>query len=142
MHEIEDLLVDPKTGKYYWRHERPPIWYCAHTLGPLLTLMDDRIVEACGMPRGLPQVPRAEDHRGFLDIEVGLFQTQKGAIDQDPAQPGGAPAPHMVCYSLYGTKGYIETGREGGWGDTQGRAFFEDEMTKEQGSQPIECPTV
>ena len=48
----------------------------------------------------------------------------------------------MIFYSLYGTKGFVETGREGGWGGTTGRYFYEDEMTKEEGSQTIDCPTV
>ncbi|GAH05687.1 unnamed protein product, partial [marine sediment metagenome] len=37
IHEIVNLLVDEKTAKTFWRYERPPIWYCAHCLGPLLT---------------------------------------------------------------------------------------------------------
>jgi predicted dehydrogenase len=45
VHEIIDLLVNEQTGQYYWRHERPPIWYCAHTLGPILMLMDDRVAK-------------------------------------------------------------------------------------------------
>jgi len=52
VHEIEDLPVDRATGAYHWRHERPPIWYCAQCLGPLLMLMDDRIVQACGSHGG------------------------------------------------------------------------------------------
>ena len=27
---------------------------------------------------------------GYLDMEVGLFQTEKGATVKNPAQPGGA----------------------------------------------------
>ena len=59
LHEIQNLLVDPETGERYWRSRRAPIWYCAHTLGPLLTLMDDRIVKATGAHAEPAHVPRA-----------------------------------------------------------------------------------
>ena len=59
IHEITEILEDPKTGEFYWRADRPPIWYCAHTLGPLLTLMDDRVVRATGLSAGLPPLPGA-----------------------------------------------------------------------------------
>ena len=52
VHEIADLLRDPDSGTPKWRLPRAPIWYCAHTLGPVLTLMDDRIVKATGASAG------------------------------------------------------------------------------------------
>jgi predicted dehydrogenase len=115
IHEIIDLLVDEKTGRFYWRHERPPIWYCAHTLGPVLMLMNDRIVRACGLTTGFNKMPRYSDHPGFLDIEVGLFQTQKGAIVKI-LRSQVASRPHMVWYSLYGTDGHLENQRDRGEG--------------------------
>lgn len=140
LHEIAHLLVDPETGKRYWRSRRAPIWYCAHTLGPLLTLMDDRIVKATGAHAGRHTFP--EESIAFLDMEVGLFKTQKGAVIKILRSQVANRHPEMIFYSLYGTKGFVETGREGGWGTTTGRAFFADEMTKEQGSQAIDCPPV
>lgn len=110
IHEIIDLLVDAKTGQYFWRHERPPIWYCAHTLGPLLTLMDDRIVKACGLTTGFNKMPDYKDHLGFLDFEIGLFKTQKGSVIKI-LRSQVAARPHMVWYSLYGTNGHVENGR-------------------------------
>jgi len=110
IHEIIDLLVDAKTGQYFWRHERPPIWYCAHTLGPLLTLMDDRIVKACGLTTGFNKMPAYKDHPGFLDFEIGIFKTLKGAVIKI-LRSQVAARPHMVWYSLYGTNGHLENGR-------------------------------
>lgn len=115
IHNIVDLLVDKKTGKFYWRHERPPIWYCAHTLGPLLMLMKDRIVKACGLTTGFKKYPEYSEHPGFLDFEVGLFITEKGSVvkilrSQVPASP------HFVWYCLYGTKGHLENKRAKGEG--------------------------
>jgi predicted dehydrogenase len=140
LHEIQRLLVDPETGKRYWRSRRAPIWYCAHTLGPLLTLMDDRIVKATGAHAERHMFP--QESIAFLDMEVGLFKTQKGAVIKILRSQVAHRHHEMIFYALYGTKGFVENGREGGWGGTKGRAFFGDEMSKEEGSQEIDCPTV
>ena len=139
VHEILHLLVNSETGKYFWRHERPPIWYCAHCLGPILTLMDDRIVRACGRQAGFNKVPDQSDHLGFLDMEVGLFETEKGSLVKILRSQTAARYPHMVWYSLYGTKGYVENGRRGG---VDGQLFIEDEMDKKEGAQSLPWSTV
>lgn len=139
LHEIVDLLIDPATGQRRWRYTRPPILYCAHCLGPLLTLMDDRIVRATGVHAGQHTYP--DEGIGFLDMEVGLFQTQKGAVIKIMRSQVVARHPDMVWYSLYGTKGFVENGR-GGWGRTTGQLYVEGEMPKQPGAQPIECATV
>jgi len=77
IHDILDLLVNKETGEYYWRNERPPVWYCAHTLGPILMIMNDRIVEGCGVTSGFKSFPQYSDRPGFLDFELGLFKTEK-----------------------------------------------------------------
>jgi predicted dehydrogenase len=137
IHEIIDLLVDPTTGHYHWRHDRPPIWYCAHTLGPVLMLMQDRIVKACGLTTGFSKMPGYRDHIGFLDIEVGLFQTQNGAVVKI-LRSQVASRPHMVWYALYGTKGHLENQRDRG----EGLYFTEGEMDKHKGGQALPCPIV
>ena len=136
IHEIIDLLVNRETGNYYWRHERPPIWYCAHTLGPVLMLMEDRIVAGCGLTSGFTRMADYREHPGFLDIEVGLFRTEKGSIvkilrSQTPARP------HMVWYSLYGTKGHLENQRDRG----EGLYYAEGEMERNKG-EAISCPII
>jgi predicted dehydrogenase len=144
VHEIEDLLVNPQTGEYYWRHERPPIWYCAHTLGPLLTLMDDRIVAASGSHAGFHKRPEQSDHLGFLDFQVGLFRTQKGAIIKIARSQVAPRYPHMVYYSLYGTKGYVENGRNGS--NTNGYLWIDGETPNDanghRSAEAIECSVV
>lgn len=139
IHEITDLLRDPQTGEEYWRYRRAPIWYCGHTLGPLLTLMDDRIVKATGAQAGRHTHPG--ESIAYLDMEVGLFQTAKGAVIKI-LRSQVAPRYHdLIFYSLYGTKGFVENGREGGWGGTKGRLFLKDEMKPDDGAREIECPT-
>ena len=137
IHEIIHLLVDPETGQYRWRHERPPIWYCAHTLGPILMLMDDRIVSACGLTSGFTKMPQYSDQLGFLDIEVGLFRTEKDAIVKI-LRSQVASRPHMVWYSLYGTNGHLENQRDRG----DGLYYVEEEMDKHEGGEPFPCPIV
>ena len=136
IHEITNLLVDEATGRYHWRHERPPIWYCAHTLGPVLTLMDDRVTRACALTSGFHKMPAYADHPGFLDIEVALFQTEKGAIVKI-LRSQVASRPHMVWYSLYGTKGHLENQRDRGEG-----LYYSTEMGDYGNAHAMPCPIV
>ncbi|NLX04319.1 MAG: Gfo/Idh/MocA family oxidoreductase [Phycisphaerae bacterium] len=139
IHEIIQLLRDPDTGQYRWRHERPPIWYCAHTLGPLLTLMDDRVVAACGLTTGFNKCPDYADHPGFLDIEIGLFKTQKGAIVKILRSQVAARR-HMVWYCLYGTHGHLENSRIPKEKEGPGHSLFIDDPqthTIAKGDEPI-----
>lgn len=139
LHEIIDLLVNAKTGKYYWRHERPPIWYCAHTLGPLLMLMKDRIVKACGLTTGFNKMPKFKKHLGFLDFEIGLFKTEHGSVIKILRSQVVA-RPHMVWYSLFGTKGHLENSRLDSL-STDGMNFIEGEMDKHK-PRTTACPII
>jgi len=145
VHEIEHLLVDEESGEFHWRHERPPIWYCAHCLGPLLTLMDDRIVAASGSSAGFHKHPGYSDHPGFLDMEIGLFRTEKGALIKIARSQVAPRYPHLVYYSLYGTRGYVENGRSG-TGPTRGYLWIEGETPDDETGRPkaeeIDCLVV
>ncbi len=127
---IVPLLVDERTGQFSWRAVRPPIWYCAHSLGPLLTLMNDRIVKAMGMFNGFEKFPQFSSYIGFVDVEMGVFQTQKGALIKILCS-NTTVRKHLIYYSLYGTKGYLESGRL----DNNGVLFIEEEM-----SSPVTFP--
>ena len=118
--------MNPQTGAFHWRAERPPIWYCAHCLGPLLMLMDDRIVKATGAHSGFHRFPEHADSPGFADMEVGLFRTQRGATIKI-LRSQTALRPHMVYYSLYGTKGCVENSRSGGWAGDRSLLYAEGE---------------
>jgi predicted dehydrogenase len=140
LHEITDLLVDPKTGERQWRYTRAPIWHCAHCLGPLLTLMDDRIVRATGVHTGWNRYPG--ETIAYLDMEVGLFQTQKGSVIKILRSQAVVRHPDMVWYTLYGAKGFVENGRGAGWGETTGYCYLEDEMPKHPGAEVVAWNTV
>ena len=141
VHEIADLLRDPESGQPKWRLPRAPIWYCAHTLGPVLTLMDDRIVKATGASSGRNMHPE-EEGLGHLDMEVGLFQTQRGNVVKILRSQVAHRHPHSVYYTLYGTKGFIENGRHIEDRASTGRYFNVDTMSKQTGAEEIACPTI
>ncbi len=141
VHEIADLLRDPETGTPKWRLPRAPIWYFAHTLGPVLMLMDDRIVKATGASAGRNMHPE-EEGLGHLDMEVGLFQTARGNVVKILRSQVAHRHPHSVYYSLYGTKGFIESGRHIEEGASKGRYFNVETMSKQSGAEEIDCPFV
>ena len=113
-HDCRDIMLYDESGRVpyaehkgrnglrrTWRAtDLPPIIYCSHTLGPLLHLMDDRIVNAYGLAvreRGMPGIVET-------DLEAGLFETEKGAIIR--LTNGFTPAhPFSLYYSIAGTKG-------------------------------------
>ena len=140
LHEIVDLLIDPATGKRQWRYPRAPIWYCGHSLGPLLFLMQDRVVKATGVTPGRNMYPE-HDSVGFLDMETGLFLTEKGAVIKILASQtvkryrknGG----YLTWYSLYGTRGFVESGRDP---TNEGLEWLEDTDTPQGGARYVPTP--
>ncbi len=123
LNPIVPLLVKEKTGEFSWRAFRAPIWYCAHSIGPLLHIMNDRIVRAMGILCDFSTYPQYKDYIGFVDAEVGIFQTQKGAIIKVLVS-NVIPRGHIIYYSLYGTRGYLESPREG----ERGLFYVSEEM--------------
>jgi hypothetical protein len=101
-------------------------------------LMEDRIVQATGAHSGYSTVP----NRGpaCLNMEVALFKTQKGAVIKVLRSQVALREPPIHYYSLYGTRGFLETDRVGGWKSETGKLYIEGEMDREQGFQKIECP--
>jgi len=109
VHEIRRLLKDPTTGKLLWRASRPPIHYCSHCLGPLLMLTDDRIVRATASGKAITMV--TDVGLGAIDMQVGIFETEKGATLKMLRSQVALREPPVVFYSLYGTNGCVENGR-------------------------------
>ncbi len=135
VHPLPERIWDEATGRTRWRAQRPPLHYCSHSLGPLLYLMDDRIVEATGAGSGYGILP--DIGPGALNMEVGLFRTARGATIKLLRSSVARREPPMHFYCLYGTRGFIENGREGGWERSTGRYYVEGEMA---GAQVLPCP--
>lgn len=112
VHEIRNLIIDAETGAEKWRVHRAPLHYCSHSLGPLLQLMpDDYIVSCTASGNKATIIPHEGD--GFIDMQVGLFQTKKGATIKVCRSSVATRGTWLCDYSVYGTKGSLETGRTG-----------------------------
>lgn len=119
VHNCRSIMRDAD-GNRTWRASMPPIYYCTHSLGPLLMLMGDRCVTAVGMHTG----SRVDPELGAIDLEVGLFRTAGGRVIKILCGFSVAREPAFHYYVVYGSKGVLETGRPG---DSEGtKGFFSD----------------
>jgi predicted dehydrogenase len=133
LHPLPEMMVDRETGEYRWRAERPPLHYCSHSLGPILEITHDRITRAMGMGQGHKVAP---EHRvvGAIDIQVGLFETERGALIKLLRTSIAPRRPHIHYYMLQATRGFVETDRKGPY---LGHLYLADEM---ETAQEIACP--
>ncbi|MDP6108352.1 MAG: Gfo/Idh/MocA family oxidoreductase, partial [Candidatus Brocadiia bacterium] len=98
----------PGARKSWRATDLPPLLYTSHTLGPLLHIMEDRVVSATGLGSGSRTAPEL----GTIDLETGLFQTEKGAIVR--LTNGFTVAhPYALFYNLVGTRGSAKLMRTG-----------------------------
>lgn len=136
VHEIRNLVIDAVTGEEKWRVHRAPLHYCSHSLGPILQMMgDDYIVRCTGSGNTAKILPHEGD--GFIDMQVGLFQTKKGATIKVLRSSVATRKTPLCAYSVYGTKGCLETGRTKY--DNTGLRYIEGE---DEACVPIEISTV
>lgn len=106
IHDVRGLMQDAG-GAPTWRADLPPIHYCTHSLGPLLKVTGARCVSACG----LMSRSKLDPGEGHVDMEVGIFQTDGGATIKILAGFRVVREPAFHYYSLYGTRGTLETAR-------------------------------
>lgn len=93
----------PNAVKSWRATDFPPLVYVSHTLGPLLYLMQDRVVTAIGHSTGTKVTPDL----GTIDLEAALLTTAKGAVIR---LTNGFTIPHPMgfLYKLVGTKGTFQ----------------------------------
>jgi len=135
VHEIRDRIIDPSTGQAYWRDRRPPLHYCSHSLGPLLEMMDDRIVRATGSGTSKTVLPAGGV--GCTDMQVALFETARGATIKLLRSSVAPRKPATGHFALYGSKGQIENGRLGYGSD--GWIYVESHPEYGETAQPLRC---
>lgn len=113
-HDCRDIMLKAdggyipydKRGEYpdavkSWRAVNlPPLVYSSHTLGPLLSLMEDSVRTCTGFHAGGRTAPEL----GTIDLEVGLLQTEKGSVIR---LTNGFTVAHPMSlhYKVIGTKG-------------------------------------
>ena len=135
IHDIRKLLIDKESGETFWRTYRPPIHYCTHCLGPIMSLIGngDYIVKATASGKANTILP--DLWPSTIDMQVALFETKQGrGIKICRSQVTPRANPHTVYYSVYGTKGFIENNRNGN--ETVGMRYFEG---IDKTSVPINC---
>lgn len=90
-----------------WRNALNPIQYSTHELGPLLMILNDRIVSATCLESMFPDGGKSD----VIGTQVALFKTAAGRTIRELVafKIVREPAHHFYC--LYGTKGSIETDR-------------------------------
>jgi len=110
VHEIRNLVIDAVTGEEKWRVHRAPLHYCSHSLGPILQLMPDDYIVSC-TASGNRATILPHEGVGFIDMQVGLFKTKKGATIKVCRSSVATRKTPLCTYSVYGTKGCLESGR-------------------------------
>ncbi|MCK5805330.1 MAG: Gfo/Idh/MocA family oxidoreductase [Lentisphaeria bacterium] len=114
-----------------WRADQPPIQYLTHDLGPLLDVMDDRVVSVTCQngPYWCSQAPLRTDG------QIALFKTAKGSLIKIMVTLNTCrPASHN--YRLFGINGSAE------WYTHEGFCrFFGREREERQGWQRINIGT-
>jgi predicted dehydrogenase len=129
LYTTHPYFQDPQTGKGFlpeesvnnsravktWRHEAHPIGYLPHTLSPLLSVLDDRVIEVTAMSTR----PRSYFEENFeqSDVEVALMKTAKDVVLRVMVSfvPPSAPRGETQChwYQVRGTQGALESKRSG-----------------------------
>lgn len=109
MQGLDDGMTPGSETGPTWRANMPPMRYCTHSLGPVLQIMDDRIVRAVGMHTG----PRIGRETNTIDMEVGIFQTARGGVIKVTVGFYVAREPSFHYFSIYGTRGVLESPRGG-----------------------------
>jgi predicted dehydrogenase len=107
VHDCRSIMRYPD-GRLTWRASMAPLYYCTHSLGPVLEWTGDRIVSAIGAQTTRtcdPELPGA-------DLEIGLFTTESGVLIKLLCGFQVARAPSHHYFSLFGTEGCLETSRE------------------------------
>jgi len=99
-----------RDDRYTWRAtELDPIRYCTHETGPILDILNDRVALAVGMGTSSKKLPG----KPVDDMQVALFKTVKGVTIKE-LTAFAVNRPHEMHYfSLYGSKGMLETTRSG-----------------------------
>ncbi|MFO7945260.1 MAG: Gfo/Idh/MocA family oxidoreductase [Armatimonadota bacterium] len=111
IHNCEHLMVDRpdgmSEGNLTWRARMAPIKYCTHDLGPLLQMFSDRCTTAVGMHTG----NRRRPDLGVIDMEIGIFQTEKNITIKQLVGFSVAKEPAHHWFTIYGTQGQLEKSR-------------------------------
>lgn len=110
MHNCEPIWDSITRGDpNHWRNTMSAFYYCTHSAGPLLHITGLRPVKVIGVEGPFnARMARMGAKAGNMAVE--LVTLENGAIFK--SIHGIGPSKNSIWYSVYGTKGRIETARE------------------------------
>jgi predicted dehydrogenase len=106
VHNIRDRFRNAD-GSPTWRVARPAITYCTHSLGPLFKITGERCVSISSMQTA----GNMEPELNVTDFAVAIMHTSGGGVIKYLRGQALVREPAFHYYSLYGTKGCVETTR-------------------------------
>jgi len=119
--EPSQITAEKYAEKNHWRMWNPAIRYLTHELGPLLEIMDDKVIRISCMEPTIVYNP----YKSGSENGAALFFTKKGAVIRI-----------LICFGAYsgcthnyriiGTRGSIETNRLKGIDDAYSYAALEE----------------
>ena len=112
VHDGEPIWIDITYGQRdHWRCWIPSTYYCTHAIGPILTITGNRITKLTAYET--PNVNKRRYGSRSGDGSVIVCQMDNGATAKFLPCSSFKREPMGVWYSVYGTKGMMETDR---WG--------------------------
>jgi len=127
-------------GRPSWRASYEPIRYCTHETGPLLDILDDRVVQVSALTTS----NKVFSDKASDDIQVALFKTAKGVaykqlnafgVNRHHLSQNTSPVHHY--YSLYGSRGFLETTRHG---EFKTLACFQEDPSENKEHEVLDLP--
>ena len=115
LHDCESIWPGITQGNPdHWRNNMSAFFYCTHSVGPLLHITGLRPVKVMGFENAFNEkAARMGAKSGGSALEIVTLEN--GANIK--SLHGVAPSRDSVWYSVYGSKGHLESAREGtmGW---------------------------
>ena len=110
IHNCEPIWADITYGdKDHWRNNMSANFYCSHSIGPIIHSTKLRPVSVIGFE--LPYSPRiAKMGAKFGAAGIEMITLENGAVIKSTH---GNLAKNSIWFSMYGTKGRVESAREG-----------------------------
>ena len=137
VHDCESIWPDITYGeKDHWRNRLYSTFYCTHSLGPVITITGTRPVRVVGFETPLVDNMAAVGYRGGTSGMI-VAQMDNGATVKS-LNGNLKRNPESIWYSIYGTKGMMESDR---WHEGVSRVHLFREGNEQTASEISYRPT-
>lgn len=128
-------FADPK----HWRNTMSAFYYCTHSIGPLIHITGLRPVKVAGFEAPFnARMERMGAKAGAFAVE--MITLENGALIK--SLHGVGPSKGSIWYSIYGSKGRMESAREDVENGGVGTLYVNcDEHEGDNKSSPVITPT-